>query len=115
MTSSPFASVGANNLLDLEGEELAIDGAVDDPRRADPVVAQRRDEGHGLPMAERRRCFEPLPTRTPAAQRCHVGLDPRLVDEDQARSINLALMGFPACPLTSDVGTILFGRQDRFF
>lgn len=25
-------------------------------RRTDPIVTQRRDEGHGLPMAERCRC-----------------------------------------------------------
>ena len=51
----------------------------------------------------------------PAAQRCHVGLDPRLVDEDQAGRIDPALVGFPARPLTRDVGAILFGWQDGFF
>lgn len=106
---------GRQLLLDIKREELAIDGAIDDPGRADPIVAERRDERHGLPMTERRGCGETLPAWPPAAQRCHVGLDPCLVDEDQAGSINPALVGFPACPLTSDVGAILFGRQDRFF
>ena len=106
---------GRQHLLDIEGEEFAIDGAVDDPRRADPVIAQRRDKGHGLPMAEGRSCFETLPTRSPAAQRRHVGLDPGLIDEDQARSVNVALMGLPADPFTGDVGAILFGWPDRFF
>ena len=103
------------HLLDIEGEKFAVDGAVDDPRRADPVVAQRRDEGHGLPMAERRRCFETLPTQSPAAQRRHVGLDPRLIDKHQARSIYPALIRLPACPFTSDIGAVLLGRQKRFF
>ena len=78
-------------------------------------MTQRRDEGHGLPMAERCGCLEALPTRSPASQRRHVGFDPGLVDKDQARSVDPALMGLPARPFTRDIGTILFGRQDRFF
>src|ERR1700692_651235 len=106
---------GCQYLLDVEGEEFAVDGAVDDPRRADPVVAQRRDEGHGFPMAEGRRGFETLPTRPPAAQRRHVGLDPGLIDKDQARSVNPALMGLPAYLFTGDIGALLLGWPDRFF
>src|SRR5439155_16061030 len=90
---------GRQLLLDIKREKLAIDGAIDDPGRADPIVAERRDERHGLPMTERRGCGETLTAWPPAAQRCHVGLDPRLVDEDQAGNINPALVGFPACPL----------------
>jgi hypothetical protein len=78
-------------------------------------MAQRRDEGHGLPVAERGGRLETLPARPPASQRRHVGLDPGLVDKDQARSVDPALMGLPARPLTRDIGTVLFGRQDRFF
>jgi hypothetical protein len=60
-------------------------------------------------------CFETLPFWPPAAQRRHVGFDPGLVDEDQARSINPALMGLPALPSAGDIGAILFSRSDRFF
>jgi hypothetical protein len=66
-------------------------------------------------MTEGRRRFETLPTRPPAAQRRHVGFDPGLIDEDQARSVNPALMGLPAYAFTSDIGAILLGRLDRFF
>jgi|SoimicMinimDraft_5_1059733.scaffolds.fasta_scaffold00601_3 hypothetical protein len=106
---------GRQHFLDVEREELAIDGAIDDPGCADPIVAQRRDESHRLPMAERCRCLETLATRPPAAQRRHVGLDPRLIDKDQTRSVDPALTGLPAPPFTGDVGTILLGRQKRFF
>lgn len=41
-------------LFNMESEEVAIDQTVADPWRTDPVVAQRRDEGPDLPMAERR-------------------------------------------------------------
>jgi hypothetical protein len=66
-------------------------------------------------MAEGCRCFETLPTRPPAAQRRHVGFDPGLIDEDQARSVNPALMNLPADPFTGDICAILLGWQDRFF
>lgn len=39
-------------ILDVEREEFAVDRTIDDPRRGDSVVAQGRDEGHGLPVAE---------------------------------------------------------------
>jgi hypothetical protein len=32
---------GRQYVLDVEREELAIEGAIDDPGRADPIVAQR--------------------------------------------------------------------------
>jgi hypothetical protein len=38
-------------LLDIGKKALAVDGAVEDAGRGDPVVAQRGDEGAGLPMA----------------------------------------------------------------
>jgi hypothetical protein len=59
--------------------------------------------------------FETLPTRPPAAQWRHVGFDPGLIDEDQARSVNPALMDLPAYTFTGDIAAILFGWPDRFF
>src|SRR6516165_661010 len=56
---------GCQHLLDVQREQLAIDGAVNDPGRADPIVAQRCNEGHGLPMAEGRSCDETLATWPP--------------------------------------------------
>ena len=40
-------------LLDTGQEALAVDSAVEDAGRGDPVVAQRSQEGRGLPMAVR--------------------------------------------------------------
>jgi len=93
----------------IDGEELAVDGTVDDPRRADPIKTQRGNEGHGLPMAVRHHCVESLASRSPATQRRHVGFDPGLVNEDQPRGVNLVLVRLPALPLAGDVGSIPLG------
>src|SRR5215204_7414173 len=37
------------NLLDIEGEELAVDRAVDDPGRVEAIRPQGGDEGERLP------------------------------------------------------------------
>jgi len=102
-------------LFDIEREYLAVDGTVDDPGSRDAIAAKRRDECQRLPVAEGSGRRQPLPVRPPAAQRSHVGLDPGLVDENEAGNIDLALMNLPACPLTGDVGAVLLGRPHRFF
>jgi hypothetical protein len=103
------------HLLDIEREEFTIDGSVDDPRGADPIVTECRDEGHGRPVAIRCCCFETLPSCAPAAKGRHVGFDPGLIDEDQARRVNLALVGLPARSFAGDIRPILFSRQNGFF
>ena len=39
------------NLLDIDPEAHAIDWSFDEPWRIDPVMAQGREESHGLPAA----------------------------------------------------------------
>ena len=60
------------------------------PRRIDPIVAQRRQQGGGLPMAVRDLGDQAATARGPASQRRHVGLGPALVDEHQAGSMDTA-------------------------
>ena len=76
-------------LLDIGKKALAVDGAVEDAGRGDPVVAQRGQEGGGLPVAVRH--GSPRPAAAPLAAAVapgHVGLGPGLVDEDQAFGLN---------------------------
>jgi len=56
-----------------------------------------------------------FPHGRPAAQAGHVGFGPGLVDEDRPSRIKPALIGFPACASSGDVGTILLGGEQRFF
>ena len=101
--------------LDVERKEFAVDGTVNDPGCREAIAAERCDERHRLPMAKRHGGHEPLPTWSPATQRGHVSLDPGLIDKNQAGSIDLALVSFPACSLASDIGAILLSRPHYFF
>ena len=59
----------------------------------------------------RRRCA----LRAPATQRCHVGLDPGLIDKDQAPRIEAGLPRSPAAAPAGDVGASLLKGEQRFF
>ena len=78
-------------LLDIGAEAFAVDRAVEDARCRELVAAQRAEEGQRAPVAVRREAAQPLALRPPSAQRSHVGLDPGLVDEDQALRIEAGL------------------------
>ena len=114
-TMSPGFRVGHENLLDIEVEALAVDRAVDEPRRGDAIMAQGGQEGHGLPVAMRHLGLDALSDRRPAPERRHVGLGPGLVDEHQAGGVDAALIQDPLRPPTRDIGTILLGRDQRLF
>jgi hypothetical protein len=59
-------------------------------------VTQGRQKRHGFPVAMRNFGHEPRTSRCPSRERCHVGLGPGLIDEDQALSFDPALI---LCPL----------------
>ena len=115
MTMSPGWERGNEDLLYVDQEPLAVDRTVDQPGCLDPIVAQRGQEGHGLPVTVRRLRPEPLSARRPAPERRHVCLGPGLVDEDQTGRINPALILPPLRPTSRDVGTILFAGEHGFF
>jgi hypothetical protein len=69
---------GGEYLLDIGGEQRAIDRPVDDARGLDSIVPERGDKGERLPMAVRDLGGQPLAFAPPAAQRGHVGLDPHV-------------------------------------
>ena len=102
-------------LLDIGAEAFTVDRAIEDAWRGEPVAAQRTEEGQGSPMAVRGKAAQALAPRTPAAQRCHVGLDPCLVDEDQTRRIEATLPRPPAPPAASHVDPGLLKSEQRFF
>ena len=106
---------GKQQLLDVAQEALAVDWAVDELRRFDPVVAQRSQEGRSAPAAVRNFGRETAAARRPSAQRRHVGPGPGLVDEHQPKRINAVLISDPLRPPARDVGTIAFASHHAFF
>ena len=109
------AQRGNEHSVDVDQESLAIDRSVDDERRIDTIVSQGGEEGQRLPMTVWDVGTKAPAAWSPAPQRGHVGLDPRLVDEQQAFAIDAGLVGPPPRPLTGDVGTSLLGGLHGFF
>ena len=102
-------------LLDIGAEAFAVDRAVEQAGRIDAVIAESGKERRGLPLALRDLVDEALSLRRPAAKPGHVGLGPRLVDEDQTPGIDAALIGSPARAMPAYVGTILLARDEGLF
>lgn len=84
-----------DELLDIGGEELAVDRYVEQAWSIDPVVAQDGDEGQRAPLAEGRLGMEPLAPPRPTMGAGHIGLGPGLIDKDEARGSKLALILLP--------------------
>jgi hypothetical protein len=103
------------DLGDVEAEQFTVDRAIDDKGRIDAIMTQRGEKGHGLPMPIRDQRSQSLAARSPAPEWRHVGLDPGLVDEDQALAIDPALVSLPARSLARDVRPGLLRRNDGFF
>lgn len=102
-------------LLDPSQERGTVYGTIQNERRHDLVVAQSSQERQGLPMAVRDLGQAGLPARAPAVGAGHVGLYPRLVEEDQSARVNLVLMSLPAFPEPGQLRSSLFLGQQRFF
>ena len=102
-------------LTDIGTEAFPVDRAVEDAWRGELIAAQRAQEGQGSPMAMRGEATQAPSPWAPAAKRGHVGLDPRLIDEDQARRIEATLPRPPALAATGNVGSPLLKGEQRFF
>jgi hypothetical protein len=103
------------DLFDIDQEPLAVDRAVDQPGRLDPIVAQGRQEGHRVPVPEWRLAWQALTTRRPAAQRRHVGLGPGLINEDQPRRVDARPVFQPLRAPSRDIGAVPFAGDQRLF
>ena len=102
-------------LFDIGAEAFAVDGAVEQAGRIDPVIAQGGKKRRGLPAAMRNLVDEALSFRRPAAQPGHVGFRPGLVDEHQSLGIDAALIGSPSRAMAAYVRTILLARDKGLF
>ena len=102
-------------LVDIGAETFAVDRAVEDTGCGEPVASKRTEECQSAPAAARGEAPQSGAFRPPTAQRCHVGSDPGLIDEDQPVRIEAALPGLPAPPSAGDVSSAALNRNQRFF
>ena len=103
------------DLIDVSLKAQAIDRPVNDTRRCQAITAQCREEGQGFPMPMWELGLERKAAFAPAAKPRHVGLDPGLINEDQTRGINTALILLPPISPSGDVRTVLLAWQNGFF
>ena len=103
------------NLRHVGPKALAVDRPLDKPRRIDPVMAQCRQEGHGLPTTMRNLGGQPVAARRPSPQWSHIGPGPSLVDEDQPLRFDAVLILCPLDAPTRHVGTIALASHHAFF
>ena len=104
--------------FDVEVEEFAVYRPTDDPGRVQPVMAQRGDEGLGLPVAEGGVTYQTRPTGGPSGGFGHVGLERDLVDERQScqpvTHEGLAAVD-PDIAGQRDIRPLLLDRAEVFF
>jgi hypothetical protein len=104
--------------LDIELEDRAVHGFVDDPGCGQPVTTQAGDEGLRAPMAEGRLGFEACADPGASAKPGHLRRGAGLVEEDQAMDV-LAQLRLARCrpiiPRLLDIGAIGFAGLERFF
>ena len=110
-----LAQRGREELFDIGPEERAVDGAVDDARFGQRLEPQRRKERQRAPAAVGGESEQSLALGAPAPDRGHVGLDPGLVDENQAAGIETLRQPPPALPSPRDVRPMLLARVSGFF
>src|SRR4029078_3784593 len=94
---------------------VAVDRAIEQPWRLDPVVPQSGDEGHRVPVTIRGFAWQAFAKPRPSPQRRYVCLGPRLVDENQPGRVNPLLIYAPEPAPPRDIGSILFAGDDGFF
>ena len=79
------------NLLNIGAEAFAVDWAVEQAGCSEAVAAQGAKECQRPPMTVWREAPHSLAFWPPSAQWGHVGLNPGLVDKDQASGIEVGL------------------------
>ena len=102
-------------LLDVAAEDGPVDRPIDDAglcQRIDPERCKKRE---GAPASVGREAEQALALLAPAADRRYVGLDPGLVDDDEAGGIEMTPRAQPALAPPNDIGALLLNREECFF
>ena len=96
---------GNQLLLDTGKKALAIDRSVEDTRGCHAIAPQRAEECQRAPVAVWCKGPQALAFWSPAPDGRHVGLDPGLINEDEAFRIEMLLQCLPSPSPAGDVDT----------
>src|ERR1700741_2064526 len=107
--------LGCEDLGHIGFEPFAIDGPVEHHRGDHPGQAEARDQRGCLAMPVWKAHAQALASGATAVAAGHVGRRPGLVDEDQARRIEVELAIEPGPALPQDGGPILLDRVPGLF
>ena len=102
-------------LSHISEEAFAVDRAVEDAWRSEPIATQRAQKRQRAPASVRGKSMQALALRSPAVERGHIGSDPGFVNEHKAMWIEAALPVPPTRPASGNVGASLFKGEHRFF
>ena len=108
-----MAADSLDDYIDSVANALGL--PVEDAWRRERIGPQSGKEREGTPAPVGSEALEALAFDAPAADRCHVGLDPGFVDEDQAFWIEMTDRPLPAGATTHDVGAMLLTGKRGFF
>jgi len=104
--------------FDIKVEEFAVYWPTNDPRRVQPVMAQRRDESLSLPVAEGGMIHQTRPAWRPSGRLGHVGLERGFVDKpypcQHVTHEGLAVVD-PDIARQCDIRPLLLDRPQVFF
>jgi hypothetical protein len=110
-----LAQLGTEHLLKISGEDIRIDGSIDQKGGFDAIVAQGRDEGGTLPVAVRNGAGATLPHGATPVVAGHLGVQTSFIDKHQPADIPTKLLTAPKLAGGFDVRPILLGGARRFF
>ena len=102
-------------LLDIGEEAATVDRAIDDARRIDAIGAERGEKGQCAPMAVRHLGNEAFASSAAPVGACHIGLHPRLIDEDEAGRIKPTLILPPPPSPARHIRPVLLRGVQAFF
>jgi hypothetical protein len=100
----------SQHLLDVRQEACTIHWPIQQQRRRDAIMPQRRDEGRSLPVAKWHFADKALAARSATVPARHIGGRTGFVDEYEASGIEPHLHSLPRLARRGDVRTVLFGR-----
>lgn len=106
---------GDEHLLEVCEERVAVHGAIKKTGRRQPVHAERRDEGAGLPVLMGGVVVHAIPAPTATVATNEIGGNPAFIKKYEAFGRQVCGDRPPCVTRGDDVGALLFGRADRFF